>query len=151
MRQDRSSDAACNRLSDVKPAMGAGEEQGDELSEDPKAQEHPADIPLAGAEPSRPGPLWTVANCREPGDTAEPVRSSHPEFRTEVTVGEVTVTGVLPGTARPRSIAIGGDVHRLSCDQALELADALLLVVMRMDIVAEERCRRDHRTCDREA
>jgi hypothetical protein len=67
--------------------------------------------------------------------------TEHSEFRTTVAVGELTVTGVLPGTARQPvgSIAIGGDVHRLSCDQALELVDALLLVVLRMDDVAEER------------
>ena len=65
----------------------------------------------------------------------------HPEFRTEVTVAGVTVTGVLPATARPPggSIAISGDVHQLSCDHALELVDALLLVVTRMDTIVEER------------
>ena len=68
----------------------------------------------------------------------------HPEFRTTVFVGELTVTGVLPATPRLRDsvqqpegwLAIAGDVHRLSCDGALELADALLLVVLRMDRVA---------------
>jgi hypothetical protein len=67
----------------------------------------------------------------------------HPAFRTEVAVRQLTVTGVLPSTVPPQGgvIAIGGDVHRLSCDQALELIDALLLVVTRMDVVAEERFR----------
>jgi len=32
-----------------------------------------------------------------------------------------------------------GDVRRLSCGEALELVDALLLVVTRMDAVVEER------------
>jgi hypothetical protein len=65
----------------------------------------------------------------------------HSEFRTEVAVAGVTVTGVLPATAQRRvgSIAISGDVSRLSCDLALELVDALLLVVTRMDIILEER------------
>jgi hypothetical protein len=67
------------------------------------------------------------------------VRSVHPEFRTEVAVGEVTVSGLLSGTTPVGSIAVSGDVHRLSCDEALELVDALLLVVTRMDLVAEER------------
>lgn len=68
------------------------------------------------------------------------MRSTHPEFRTVVAIAGVTVIGVLPGTARPvGSIAISGDVHRLSCDQALELVDALLLAVTRMDVIAEER------------
>jgi hypothetical protein len=68
-------------------------------------------------------------------------RAIHPDFRTVVTVCHLTVTGVLAGTARPPmdSIAISGDVQRLSCDEALELVDALLLVVTRMDVVAEER------------
>lgn len=67
-------------------------------------------------------------------------RSVHPEFRTEVPAGVLTVTGVLPVTAsQPAgSVAVRGDVRRLSCDQALELVDALLLVVIRMDAVAEE-------------
>lgn len=67
-------------------------------------------------------------------------RSVHPEYRTEVAAGVLTVTGVLPFTApQPTgSVAVTGDVHRLSCDQALELVDALLLVVSRMDAVAEE-------------
>lgn len=69
-----------------------------------------------------------------------------PEFRTTVASGEVTVTGVLPAVPRPDTartpaawIAIAGDVQHLSCDDALELVDALLLVVMRMDGVADGR------------
>jgi hypothetical protein len=82
------------------------------------------------------------AQAAEPQVHAREVRSSiHPVFRTEVAVCDLTVTGVLPGTVRPQggTIAIGGDVRRLSCDEALELVDALLLVVTRMDVVAEER------------
>ena len=69
------------------------------------------------------------------------VRCMHAEFRTEVAVGEVTVTGVLPSTEWPLvgTVAVGGNVDRLSCDQALELADALLLVVARIDEFAERR------------
>jgi hypothetical protein len=71
---------------------------------------------------------------------------AQPAFRTTVSIGELTVTGVLPcrsqlpDTAQMPvgSIAIGGDVRHLSCDHALELVDALLLVVLRMDGVAEE-------------
>lgn len=63
-----------------------------------------------------------------------------PEFRTQVVVGQAMVTGVLPGAAWVEgSLAISGDVRRLSCSEALELVDALLLVVTRMDVVAEER------------
>jgi hypothetical protein len=69
------------------------------------------------------------------------MRLVHPEFRTEVAVGSCTVVGVLPGTAwRPEgSIAISGDVHGLWRDRACELADALLVVVARMDDCAAER------------
>lgn len=67
----------------------------------------------------------------------------HPEFQTDVTVagGAVVVTGVLPGTARlpVGSVDISGDVRGLTSDEALELADALLMIVMRMDTMAEER------------
>jgi hypothetical protein len=53
----------------------------------------------------------------------------------------VAVTGVLPGTAwRPEgSIAISGDVKNLWRDQADELADALRLVVERMDACSQQR------------
>jgi hypothetical protein len=53
------------------------------------------------------------------------------------------VTGVLSGMAwSPMdSITITGQVRRLSCDQALELVDALLLVVTRVDEFVEERYR----------
>jgi len=75
-----------------------------------------------------------------------------PEFRTQVVVGQVMVTGVLPGAACTEgSLAISGDVRRLSCGEALELVDALLLVVTRMDVVAEERLGTPiDATCDRE-
>ena len=64
----------------------------------------------------------------------------HPAFRTQVVVGQVMVTGVLPGAAPTEGlVAISGDVRRLSCGEALELVDALLLVVTRMDAVVEER------------
>jgi hypothetical protein len=64
-----------------------------------------------------------------------------PVFRTDVPVGQLTVTGVLAGTTRPPvdSIAVRGNLRRLSCDEALELVDALLLAVSRMDEFVEER------------
>lgn len=72
---------------------------------------------------------------------ARPGVTCHPDFHTVAVVAGVTVTGMLPGTAwRPKGvIEISGDVHRLCCDHALDLADALLLVVCRMDVVYEER------------
>ena len=65
----------------------------------------------------------------------------HPEFRTVVEVGGVTVTGVLPGTPwRPEGgITISGHVVALWRSQARELADALLVVVDRLDAVTDER------------
>jgi hypothetical protein len=99
-------------------------------------------IKLRGSTPERPeSGSGCQSRCTGVRGRAEPVPSMHPEFRTEVAVAGVTVTGVLPATARPPmgSIAITGDVHRLSCDHALELVDALLLVVTRMDIILEER------------
>jgi hypothetical protein len=99
-------------------------------------------IKLPGSTPNRPagGSGYQSSRTRVAG-RAESVPSRHPEFRTEVTVAGMTVTGVLSATARPPagSIEINGDVHRLSCDHALELVDALLLVVTRMDLVLEER------------
>jgi hypothetical protein len=81
------------------------------------------------------------------------MQSGHAEFRIRLPVGELTVTGVLPATSPRRdreqppmgSVSIAGDVQHLSCDEALELADALLLAVMRVDDVEEER----HKTDDR--
>jgi hypothetical protein len=75
------------------------------------------------------------------GDHEETVSkdASHPEFRTQVVVGQVMVTGVLAGASTEGAVAISGDVRRLSCGEALELVDALLLVVTRMDDVVEER------------
>jgi hypothetical protein len=70
------------------------------------------------------------------------VRDVHPEFRTVVAVaGGLAVTGVLPGTAwRPEgTIAISGELGHLWRDQARELADALALVVERMDACAQQR------------
>jgi hypothetical protein len=98
-------------------------------------REHTADIPPVDAEPV---PRLGRAHCAPSTPTG---RTMHPQFRTVVAVGEVTVTGALPCTARALagSIAIGGDVRYLSCDEALELVDALLLVVARMDVVVEER------------
>lgn len=87
-------------------------------------------------------PEELVKDAVEPA--AETPRSGRPEFRTVVAVAELTVTGVLPAAARPQvesSVAISGDVQRLSCDEALELVDALLLVVIRIDAIAEERHR----------
>ena len=129
-------------------------------SADPR--EHAADLRLAGAEPApRPGTVRSLANRRHgsrstraaAAERAQAVRSTPPEFRTAVAVGGLTVTGVLPGTARPpvAAVAIFGDVHRLTSAQALELVDALLLVVLRMDDVAEERYSANACTnCDRE-
>jgi hypothetical protein len=75
-----------------------------------------------------------------PGELSCEARS--PEFRTVVAIAGITVTGVLSDPSRQEgSIAISGDVHTLCCDQALELVDALLLVVMRIDVAAEKRCR----------
>jgi hypothetical protein len=119
-------------------------------------QEHAADVQPADVEfVPRSGPcpklreLPPSAGCAraaeahggELGDLIKLRGSMHSEFRTEVAVAGVTVSGVLPATARPTvgSIAISGDVYRLSCDLALELVDALLLVVTRMDIILEER------------
>ena len=142
--------------------MSAGEQNShglyrddEEIVEDAIGQlgeprEHAADLRLAGAEPApHPGIVRPLADrrhgsrsaCAAAAGRAQPVRSTPPEFRTAVAVGGLTVTGVLPGTARPpvAAIAICGDVHRLTSAQALELVDALLLVVLRMDDVAEER------------
>lgn len=106
------------------------------------------DRPLRGGET-----VVTVEVCRCPVQPAPPraiepaaeaPRSVQREFRTVVAVAELTVTGMLPAAARPQvegSVAISGDVQRLSCDEALELVDALLLVVTRIDAVAEERHR----------
>lgn len=131
--------------------MSAGEENGNGFHENREqivddaiepSQEHAADIPPAIPAPTRPagGSAWR-SSCAGMAGRAEPVRFTHPEFRTGAAFGELTVTGVLPAATRPPvgSIAISGDVRRLSCDQALELADALLLVVTRMDVVAEQR------------
>ena len=62
-------------------------------------------------------------------------------FRTNASVCGLMVTGVLAGMAWPpvESIAVNGNVQRLSCDEALELADALLLVVIRMDGFVKDR------------
>jgi hypothetical protein len=156
------------RVIDVEPAMSAGEETNQGFYEDHEKivkgaikqavqpLEHAADVGLADAEPaSCPGPGGSLASCHHGSRSScdertartEPMRSADPEFRTTVTVGELTVTGALPGTPRPpgwaqlplASVGIGGDVQHLSCDEALELVDALLLVVLRIDGVAEKR------------
>jgi hypothetical protein len=148
MQQDRSSGLRVP-LTDVQPAMSAGEQKVNGFHETHEETvnngaieragepvEDTAHTPLADGEPvSRLGP----ADCAPSIPT---VRVAHPQFRTQVAVGEVMVTGVLPCTARAHagSIAIGGDVRFLSCDEALELVDALLLVVARMDVAVEERC-----------
>jgi len=120
---------------------------GDAIGPSAESRERAADAPPAGATPaSHPGAVRSLASRRRGGraeaaGSGEPLRTMHPEFRTTVPVGELTVTGVLPRPARlpVGAIAICGDVQRLTCDQALELADALLLVVLRMDSAAEER------------
>ena len=142
--------------------MCPGEEKGERLSQHhgetvrdaiewlAGSPGHAADVSLAGAEPASLGwSVWSLANrrpgsrspCAAAAERAEPTPPEQPELRTTVPVGELTVTGVLPGTpALPvGSIAIGGDVSRLSCDEALELVDALLLVVLRIDEAAEQR------------
>jgi hypothetical protein len=152
---------------DVEPAMSGGEDerQGFYANHDTIVEgtieqttgppEHAADAALTGAEPAPcPGAGGSLASRRHGSRTcagaagrAEQMRSMHPEFRTTVTAGELTVTGLLPGTPRlpdpaqlpEGSIAIDGTVQRLTCDDALELVDALLLVVLRIDGAAEER------------
>lgn len=117
----------------------------DAIAQAPEPHEHENDVPPAEPEP---GPrlrlVRSIANRRDPkGAPRLRKRAEKDVFRTEVAVCDLTVTGVLPRMVRPQGgvIAIGGDVDRLSCDQALELVDALLLVVTRMDVVAEERHR----------
>jgi hypothetical protein len=65
----------------------------------------------------------------------------YPPFHTAVDVGELVVSGWLPGMAwRPAgSIAICGDVSFLSRARARELAGALQLVAAQMDAAADER------------
>ena len=124
------------KLRELPPSAGcarAAEARGGELGDL---------IKLPGSTSNRPaGGSGYQSSCTGVAGRAESVPSLQPEFRTEVAVAGVTVTGVLPATARPPvgSIAISGDVHRLSCDHALELVDALLLVVTRMDTILEER------------
>jgi hypothetical protein len=90
------------------------------------------------------GPMLSGGQCNANGfheNHEETVGKDtpHPEFRTQVVVGQVMVTGVIPGACTEGAVAITGDVRRLSCDEAFELVDALLLVVTRIDVVAEER------------
>jgi hypothetical protein len=123
-------------LRELPPPSGcarAAEAQGGELGDL---------INLRGSTPKRPASgSGCQSSCAGVQGRAQPVPSMHAEFRTEVAVAGVTVTGVLPATARAPvgAIAISGDVRRLSCDHALELVDALLLVVTRMDLTLEER------------
>ncbi len=139
--------------------LPAGVESAPRLGPRPKHRELPPSAGCAQAAEAHGGELGDLiklrdsrpkrsaggsgyqSSCTGVAGQAESVPSMHPEFRTEVAVAGVTVTGVLPATARPPmgSIAISGDVHRLSCDHTLELVDALLLVVTRMDIILEER------------
>jgi hypothetical protein len=147
--------------------MSAGDQMGhayehhhDEIVEDAIAdaaepQEHEYEVPPAGAEAvPRLRLVRGFASRRHPKGKVKPAPASmHAVFRTEVAVCGLAVKGVLPSPvpAQGGAIAIGGNVQRLSCDQALELVDALLLVVTRMDVVAEERCgATTDTTCDRE-
>jgi hypothetical protein len=118
MQQHRSSGLGVP-LTDMRSAMSAGEKNVNGFHETRGDRQQRCDRAGGGADGA----------------------SGAPEFRTQVVVGEVTVTSVLPCTARAHagSIAIGGDVRFLSCDEALELVDALLLVVARMDVVVDER------------
>jgi hypothetical protein len=146
MQQDRSSGYACSRIS-VGPALSAGPNANglhhenheqtvrkDAIERREEPQERVPDIsPLDAQSIPRLGLVSCAASAPR-----QRVRPS--EFRTQVLVGQVMVTGVLPGAAWTEgSVAISGDVRRLSCDEALELVDALLLVVTRMDVVAEKR------------
>jgi hypothetical protein len=119
MQQDRGSGLRVP-LTDMRPAMSAGEQNVNGFHETHEETVNNDAMKRAGEPTGRLAP---------------------PQFCTQVVVGQVTVTGVLPGTARAHagSIAIGGDVRFLSCDEALELVDALLLVVARMDVAVEER------------
>jgi hypothetical protein len=122
---------------DGEPAMSAGDDKGNGF------REHRAKIgnnPVGS--PTRPDdgastPKQDARARRRRGARAR----VEPLFRTEVAVCDVTVTGVLAGTARlpVDTIAISGDVRQLSRDEALELVDALLLVVTRLDDFVEER------------
>jgi hypothetical protein len=147
MHGDRSSVLREQPAFDV-PAMSAGKDEGQRFHEDREKI-------VRGAIEGHGGP------SSHPGKAAstEPMRVSHPEFRATVTVGELTVTGVLPGTSRQThaaelpegSIAIAGDVQHLSCDDALQLVDALMLVVLRLDGATEERhSATTPANCDRE-
>jgi hypothetical protein len=130
-------------LIDVEPAMSAGDDKGNRF------RAHRAKLVKDGVAPAAPG--TPAAATRKRGTRARGRRRSRagvagriePAFRTEVSICELTVTGVLAGMAGPPvdSIAVNGNVQRLSCDEALELVDALLLVVTRMDEFVEERYR----------
>ncbi len=151
MQHHRSTGYALGSASMWTPAMRAAEnvngfhEDHEEIANDDaiecagESREHGACISPVHSESFQPG---GHANCAPATPTG---RAGHPQFRTEVPVGELTVTGVLPCTARALagSIAIGGDVRFLSCDEALELVDALLLVVARMDVVVEQALQHD--------
>lgn len=60
-------------------------------------------------------------------------RETNAWFRTVLPLPGLTVTAVLADPLSPGSIAITGDVRNLDCDQALQLSDALLLAVLRID------------------
>jgi hypothetical protein len=147
MQQHRSSGWALSSSSMWGPATSAGEQNVNEFRENHEetvnndaieraggSREHAADIPPVDVESV---PRLGRANCATSTPTGQ---AGHPQFRTEVPVGALTVTGVLPCSARALagSITIAGDVRFLSCDEALELVDALLLVVARMDVVVEQ-------------
>jgi hypothetical protein len=148
MQQDRSSGYACSRIPDVESAMSARDERDDGIRENPEEPARHRRPTLSLVNHSRSGAVRrllartaehpaTGSSCAAP----EPARSVHPEFRTQVAVSGAMVTGVLSGTAGPApdAIAVSGDVQRLSCEQALELADALMLIVLRIDAVTQAR------------
>jgi hypothetical protein len=127
----------------MEPAMSAGDDKGNRF------REHRAKLVRDGVAPaaqsnsaaSTPQRDTRARGRRRPG--AGVAGRIEPAFRTDVSVCELTVTGELAGMAGPPvdSIAINGNVQRLSCDQALELVDALLLVVTRMDEFVDARHR----------
>jgi hypothetical protein len=129
-------------LIDVEPAMSAGDDKGNRFrahGAKPGVKDGVAPTPrgtYAAATPQRARRARARRRSR-----AGVAGRMEPAFRTEVSVCELTVTGVLAGMAGPLvdSIAISGKVQRLSCDEALELVDALLLVVTRIDEFVEKR------------
>jgi hypothetical protein len=120
--------------------MSAGAEEGHEFREHrAKSAKDPVTTSARPADATST-PQWRARARRRRGSRATTTGSVEPTFQTVVEVCGLTVTGVLTGTAQPPvdSLAVSGNVQQLSCNQALELVDALLLVVTRMDDFVEE-------------